>query len=76
VTKSEAKRQERAGERWARKRRREDWIKQMRCFWTWPFGHVWISAPGANAIPRLGPLETCAYCPADNYGNGEQSVGG
>ena len=36
-------------------------LQQLKCFWTWPFGHVWVRRPnqGVNTPDR------CFICGKD-----------
>lgn len=60
-------------------RRRAWWLErrarylELRCWWTWPWGHVWVDTPHDEGMYAL---RHCHYCTIKDYGNGEQSVGG
>ena len=43
-----------------RRSAKDEWRAQVRCFWTWPWGHCWHANGGWMAVK-------CCRCGADNF---------
>jgi hypothetical protein len=67
-----AKHRQRDANKQTKTRERSQRSRELRCFWTYPFGHVWEK----QSIMSTGPIRICRGCGFRDYGNGEQSVGG
>jgi hypothetical protein len=54
-------------------KRLADRRRYHRCYWTWPWGHVWTTRPDAEG---MGTHRACEVCGVRRPANHEQSVGG
>lgn len=63
-TKQEARRSQMRAHSLQRKFNRQDARRKLRCFWTWPFGHVWDPVDHDDGMYEL---YCCRFCPAKKY---------